>query len=224
MATGKFKNVFVLISMIALLAVSQEIIYADDFDVKIPQGASNRLCATFHNCYTPESLSINTGDTVKWTNEDSEPHTVTSGKPGASDGKFDSGFFYKGESWSFTFNQSGTYDYWCTIHPWMLGKITVTGESIVESELSIPQWIKTNARWWAASQISDEDFAYSIEYLIQHDMIKIPDIIQPESDTYEPHLPIWLKRNAGWWSQGDLTDEEFARNLQWMIVNGFVKI
>lgn len=70
--------------------------------------------------FTPQNLTINTGDTVVWTNRDSEVHTVTS-----NDGDFDSGNLDEGEDYSMTFNEEGTYDYHCTLHPDMIGRIIV---------------------------------------------------------------------------------------------------
>lgn len=68
-----------------------------------------------------EPLTVAAGTEVTATNEDSVPHTWT-----ASDGTFDSGNIGQGESFSFTFDEAGTYDFVCTIHPTMTGSITVT--------------------------------------------------------------------------------------------------
>ena len=40
----------------------------------------------------------------------------------------------------------------------------------------------------------------------------------------DPELPSWLRKNAGWWSQGLLSDDEFFKSIQWMINNEFIKI
>ncbi len=74
--------------------------------------------------YTPAALTVAVGDTVKWTNMDTAPHTVTvtSGPV-----KFNSGNLAKGESFSYTFTKPGTYAYYCAVHPDMTAKVTVTG-------------------------------------------------------------------------------------------------
>ncbi len=74
--------------------------------------------------YHPEDLTIASGTTVVWTNNDSMSHTVTS-RPGAP-ASFDSGIIATGGTYSFTFTQAGTYQYYCMIHPWMSGNVTVT--------------------------------------------------------------------------------------------------
>jgi len=69
--------------------------------------------------FNPETLNIQKGTTVTWSNKDNVQHTVTSDI-------FDSGNLGKGGSFSYTFNQAGTFEYKCTIHPYMKGKIIVT--------------------------------------------------------------------------------------------------
>ncbi len=61
------------------------------------------------------------GDTVTWTNHDEEPHTVAAG-----DGSFHSPGMNSGATHSFTFAKSGSYDYICSIHPFMHGTVVVT--------------------------------------------------------------------------------------------------
>lgn len=70
--------------------------------------------------YEPSVLEITPGTVVKWTNEDSAPHTAT-----AND-TFDTGRLDKGEPGDITFETPGTYDYICTYHPYMEGRILVS--------------------------------------------------------------------------------------------------
>ena len=211
--------------LVAIFLISPMVVFAEDFSVIIPSGANNRLCATFHNCYSPEKINISVGDSITWINEDSDFHSVTSGKPGTADGTFDSELFPSGESWIFTFTSPEEYDYFCTIHPWMLGKVTVL--AILqndENSLEIPKWVKTNAKWWSTNQIPDSDFVKGLEYLIKIDVITIPLNTNPKQAESETHIPGWLRKNAGWWSQGLLSDEEFAQSIQYLIVNRIIWI
>ncbi len=68
--------------------------------------------------YSPEVIKIKKGDTVIWKNTDSAGHDVV-GK------NFDSKTFHKGEVFSVTFNETGTYDYICSFHNGMNGKVIV---------------------------------------------------------------------------------------------------
>lgn len=81
--------------------------------------------------FIPTPLSIPAGTTVTWTQRDTAPHTVTSGAPGAADAGdiFDSLRLSQGETFSFTFDDPGTYPYFCIIHPRMLGVVEVTGRA-----------------------------------------------------------------------------------------------
>jgi plastocyanin len=74
--------------------------------------------------FAPASVAINAGDTVTWTNEGPTPHSAT-----ADGGSFDTGVFRAGQSRSQTFDQAGTFTYFCTPHPNMQGTITVRSAS-----------------------------------------------------------------------------------------------
>ncbi len=82
------------------------------------------------DAYSPAELTVEVGTTVTWTNNDTVLHTVTSGASennvATADGLFDSGFLDPGATWSYTFTEEGVFDYHCTPHPWMIGKVTVT--------------------------------------------------------------------------------------------------
>ena len=69
--------------------------------------------------FDSSNLTIKTGTTVVWTNEDSAPHQINSDD-------FDSSILNQGDSFQFNFQTAGTYDYYCSIHPSMKGKIVVT--------------------------------------------------------------------------------------------------
>lgn len=70
--------------------------------------------------FSPQALNINVGTTIKWTNDTTAPHTVTS-----DNGAFDSGTIAPGGTFSFKFTQAGTFAYHCNIHPYMTATITV---------------------------------------------------------------------------------------------------
>lgn len=68
--------------------------------------------------YHPETITIKKGDSITWTNEDAAPHTST-GKG------FDSGLLKTTESWTYTFSETGTFDYVCSIHLYMKAHVVV---------------------------------------------------------------------------------------------------
>jgi len=70
--------------------------------------------------FVPSTLTVSVGTTVTWTNNDSSSHTIAS-----NDNLFQSGTLAKGATFSHTFGQKGTFNYHCSIHPSMTGKIIV---------------------------------------------------------------------------------------------------
>jgi plastocyanin len=81
--------------------------------------------------YQPNPIQVSVGNTVTWTNNDSQPHTVTSGSNGQPDNKFNSSpnfspLLNPGQTFSFTFTQAGTYPYFCMLHPNMVGTVSVS--------------------------------------------------------------------------------------------------
>jgi plastocyanin len=72
--------------------------------------------------FTPANITVKKGTTVVWTNNDTTAHTVTADTGNA----FDSGTMEHGKTFSFTFNDTGTFKYHCTFHSGMHGTVTVT--------------------------------------------------------------------------------------------------
>lgn len=107
--------------------------------VTISHGAGSAPnCAQTKNCFDPSTLKVAAGTTVTWTNHDTVSHTVTSGNP--SDNQtgtlFNSNLIPSGKSFSFTFKEPGTYNYFCEVHPWMNGKVIVTSSTTGTSQPS----------------------------------------------------------------------------------------
>ncbi|MGQ0605469.1 MAG: cupredoxin domain-containing protein, partial [Candidatus Nitrosotenuis sp.] len=91
-------------------------------DVSIPKGSSTPGCEADDACYVPAEITVGTGGTVTWTNDDTAAHTVTSGTPiDGPDGIFDSSIVMSGNTFEYTFEEAGEYDYFCIVHPWMTG-------------------------------------------------------------------------------------------------------
>ena len=94
--------------------------------VDIPAGTSVPGCEETNACYLPADITINAGDTVEWINVDTAAHTVTGGSPAdGPSGVFDSSLVMADATYAFTFEDAGIYNYFCMVHPWMLGSVTV---------------------------------------------------------------------------------------------------
>ena len=139
--------IFPIIFSILFILSSTSMVYAEDYVVDIPFGAYNpKLDTPTEVWYDPPVINIKVGDTITWLNDDREGHTVTSGDTagrfgwmsekqggfGKPDGIFDSGRFMPNDSWTYTFENTGTFSYFCTFHPWM--------EGIVNVEQTVPDY------------------------------------------------------------------------------------
>ncbi|MDA0853136.1 MAG: plastocyanin/azurin family copper-binding protein [Crenarchaeota archaeon] len=94
--------------------------------VETAMGSGAPGCETSNACYLPADITISIGDTVQWNNVDKAAHTVSGGNPAdGPSGVFDSSLLMAGLEYSFTFNDAGNYDYFCMVHPWMTGSVTV---------------------------------------------------------------------------------------------------
>ncbi len=103
--------------------------FAATVAVDITVGSSSKTTDAF----SPNPVNVNVGDTVIWTNQDIQPHTVTSGigsPPATPDGKFDSSpnfqpLLQHGDTFSHTFTEAGEYPYYCGLHTNMVGTVIV---------------------------------------------------------------------------------------------------
>ncbi|MGY5143581.1 MAG: cupredoxin domain-containing protein, partial [Candidatus Nitrosopumilus sp. bin_32a] len=142
-----------------------------DYFVDIASGSSLQGCENSDSCYIPSLLDIDPNQVILWNNRDSSAHTVTSGSPEVGNsGSFDSGIIAAGEKFFYKFEKQGIFDYYCTLHPWMIGTI-----SVGEIQSSVPEWIKNNAGWWADGAIDDGAFIQGIQFLIKEGIIQIPN-------------------------------------------------
>ena len=135
------KVTFPLLAVFAIaMTMGMPHAFADVATVSVPQGTSVPGCEATNECYIPYEITINVGEEVTWSNDDSAAHTVTGGS--AADGPsgvFDSSLFMAGTTYSFTFEEAGTYPYFCMVHPWMEGivnvgtaEVTTTSEPVAE--------------------------------------------------------------------------------------------
>ena len=91
--------------------------------VLIPNGNYDVSGTSF---YIPLNLEVTRGTNVIWVNDDSVPHTIQSqNDKGEIIGLFNSAPLQTGETFEYTFDEAGLYNYYCSFHPWRVGIITV---------------------------------------------------------------------------------------------------
>ncbi len=192
-----------------------EIIF--DKIVEIALNSSIPGCELNDSCYSPYTQKLSDGQIILWKNNDSTAHTVTSGNPQAGKSNiFDSGIISPQNNFLHKFNDLGSFSYYCELHPWMIGIISV-------SDSEVPSWIKNNAGWWAEGTIDDDSFITGLEYLIENDILII--LSQTNSSNFiENKIPSWIKNNAGWWAEGTIDENDFLVGIEWLVSNGIIHI
>jgi predicted secreted protein with PEFG-CTERM motif len=132
MKSKPFGALFGLLALVAILGVVPAFGQAaNEIDMTPGAGASaSAPCVAANNCFAPNPLNVAPGTTVTWKNTDTVSHYVTSGKPSdnTTGTVFDSGNLIKpGSTYQFTFANAGTFNFFCTVHPWMTGEVIVGG-------------------------------------------------------------------------------------------------
>ncbi|HJU13132.1 MAG TPA: hypothetical protein VJ792_01570 [Candidatus Nitrosotalea sp.] len=86
----------------------------------------------------------------------------------------------------------------------------------------IPSWIKKTAGWWSSGQVGDQDFVKGIQYMIQNGIMQIPPQQGQSTPSGSPGIPSWVKKTAGWWSSGQVGDQDFVKGIEWLISNNII--
>jgi plastocyanin len=127
----KFAVAVGLAAVLASVFVLPQAAYAADVNVSITVGATSKTT----DAYSPNPVEANVGDKVIWTNDDTTPHTATSGSAATPDGKFGGNaetggtILVKGKTQEFTFTEAGEYPYFCTLHPNMVGTVNIAEDN-----------------------------------------------------------------------------------------------
>ena len=145
LAIGSFFVLFAIVSGIATIPSS----YAESTaSVSIPLGTGVLGCETTNECFIPFEVTVDIGGVVTWSNDDTTGHTVTSGADFSADDvgtDFDSSLFFGGSTFEATFDTAGEFPYFCQVHPWMIGTVTVQAammeEEVVEETMMEEQTI-----------------------------------------------------------------------------------
>lgn len=118
---------FILTTTVLTLSLQA---FADQPTVRVTitkNAFTNQTCVKNNNCFDPIIEQILSGQAIEWRNSDTISHTATSGKlsDAQSGTLFDSGIIKSGGTFDHVFNNVGMFDYFCKVHPWMTGVITV---------------------------------------------------------------------------------------------------
>lgn len=124
MKLKKMASVGVAVVAIAALFAVGRVVSVRGSQASAAQSSQDRaeeVKVTIDNfSFAPQDVTVKAGTTVTWVNQDDVPHTVVS-----NDKKFKSKALDTDDKFSFTFNDPGTYEYYCSVHPKMTAKVTV---------------------------------------------------------------------------------------------------
>jgi len=121
------KTVFpLMIVFVTTIMLSITPAFAEPVMVSTPEGTSVPGCEETNECFVPYEVTVDIGGEVTWSNDDTAAHTVTAGSAAdGPSGEFDSSLFMAGTTFSHTFESAGEFPYFCMVHPWMIGIVTV---------------------------------------------------------------------------------------------------
>ncbi|MCE2506614.1 MAG: PEFG-CTERM sorting domain-containing protein [Nitrosopumilaceae archaeon] len=216
------KYALAVLPLIAMLVLGSGFAFAENYEIKIPSGASDENYSYFWSQkdtgVTTGIITVFPGDSVTWSNADTAFHTITSidptgeqtPAPDDENGLFDSGFFTAGKSYTHQFNDLGDFYYYCTLHPWMNGVVHVVLD---------PGRVKSIDR--IASGYSDDGLGFEVKYFLDAYLSPTVDVDPTEktltfvltgesnNDSITLTLPKELIDNPTTvWVDGDMVDFE----------------
>ncbi len=111
-------------------------------------------------------------------------------------------------------------------------------ESNSEEKKPVPEWVKSNARWWSEGQIDDETFTNGIGFLISEKIIDVPtesniskskddsDMLKEEivEEENSVKVPQWVKNNVKWWSDELLDEETFLSGIEYLVKHEIITV
>lgn len=117
--------------LLAAIAVPLLLSACSDSPTDSNENSGDNIVEMGAHTFSPSVIIVAEGATVTWVNESGEVHTVTSGTQGQHDGQFDSGSIPPGGEYSYTFESTGTYQYFCIPHlsAGMTGTVSVVAGS-----------------------------------------------------------------------------------------------
>ena len=92
-----------------------------------------------------------------------------------------------------------------------------------QQSVSIPDWVKNNAKWWSDGEIDDNTFASGIEFMIKQGIISVPTTSSGAQND-NATIPDWVRNNAAWWANGEIDDNTFASGIQFLVKEGIISV
>ena len=134
----KFGIGLIILSIsLAITGFGFDTAFAEEVKIENGRGSSEPGCELTNLCFIPAIATAHVGDKIIFLNGDDAPHTSTSGNPvSGPNGIWDSGLQQPGVDFVFIATDPGTFDYFCMVHPWMVGQLEILPQGQSTSETS----------------------------------------------------------------------------------------
>ena len=134
----KFGIGLIILSIsLAITGFGFDTAFAEEVKIENGRGSSEPGCELTNLCFIPAIATAHVGDKIIFLNGDDAPHTSTSGNPASGpNGIWDSGLQQPGVDFVFIATDPGTFDYFCMVHPWMVGQLDILSQGQSASETS----------------------------------------------------------------------------------------
>ena len=166
MKTKAISSLFVLFAIAAGIVAMTPAAFADHSEVTVTPvaGSSAMGCEeTPEGCYTPSTATVDLGGVVIFSNTDSMVHTFSAGTPTGTTGEFETSMVMAGQSYEWTADVLGEIDYFCMVHPWMIGQIIVQEAGALTAEEAAAEEAAAHAAEEAAAHAAEEAAALAAE-------------------------------------------------------------
>ena len=235
---------------IGLFAVPQA--FADVTITNAP-GSSTPGCEDTDSCFIPSTVTVSVGEIITWSNTDTAAHTATSGIAGEGpSGTFDSSLIMAGGSYSYTADTEGTFDYFCMVHPWMLGTVIVGGSASEPADTVPPTVLVPDDITLQTEDQNGASATFNPQAIDNIDELITPtcspasgsvfaigttEVVCTATDSsgntasnsfnviieYTGSLiPSWVKNVAGFWNDGSINDASFLEGISYLIQNDII--
>ena len=101
--------------------------------------------------------------------------------------------------------------------------VFIVSELTPSESVTIPDWVRNNAKWWSEGEIDDRTFANGIEFMIKKGIIIVPATSSGAAKD-DITIPDWVRNNAAWWADEQIDDNTFANGLQFLIKEGIIYV
>ena len=169
------KQYLLLGTVFAILMIPVASVFGSE--IVMHENAGSSSCTMTDTCYTPSSLIVKRGAEVLIKNNDVLPHTVTDGlvsedNPGEL---FDTELMPTNSEATITVPQKdGLYEYFCLVHPWMVGEIIVVKDIYDYPLGDVPEWFETTIQWYNEGKIPEQEFYWAVGYMSDKGLLTVP--------------------------------------------------